>query len=390
MRTSYCSGLLLFLGFQVFSQPVDFSALDAAAGKALFDKNWVQAPASTSSSDGLGPHYSTRSCAACHPGGGRGSAPLSNTLQINDPVYGRRLHQRALTLVPGEAKISWIPADSAEAESEIVNWKPLIAEPAYGPLQSAVSVRLATSLAGLARLEQVPVAVLQALADPDDADGNGISGRVAWLEQDEQGIRPGRFGWKAGTASLQIQTALALSLDIGISSPLYPEPWGDCTALQTACRNLAVATTVKGQEVEASQVIVDLLGTYLASLPVPDQLAYQETAHNLFQRIGCADCHVPDLPSPLGPVRAFTDLLLHDMGPELDDLLAEGAADSAEWRTAPLWSLPKQGPYMHDGRAATLQEAVQWHGGEADSSRQAFRQLNRDDQATLIVYLLGL
>jgi len=393
--------LLAFCWSQsVHGQGIVLADLNALAGKALFEKDWVQAPASAGASDGLGPLYSNRSCAACHPGGGRGSSPQSSTLQLDDPVYGLRLHQRALTLVPREARIDWIvsPAqtsgDSAQKGASPV-WQPQISSLAYGELHSPVSVRLAPSLHGLGALATVPDSVLLALADPDDRDGNGISGRVAWLEQDAQGIQAGRFGWKASTATLQNQAAQALYLDIGISNPRFPDPWGDCTEVQTACRSMAMETApLNGLEyaLEASQTVLDLLTAYLHSLPVPVPVADPplSNASDLFQRIGCADCHVPELASSAGPLAAYTDLLLHDMGQGLDDGVVEGAADSSEWRTAPLWSLPPNGPYLHDGRAPTLGQVVQQHGGEAASSRSAFLQLNESERAALIVFLLGL
>ena len=396
MQAASWSLLLLMVALQAWGQSPDTASLDAIAGQALFEKNWVQAPSSTRSSDGLGPHFSNRSCAACHPGGGRGSGPQSNTLQLNDPVYGLRLHPFSLALVPREATLEWVQNQPPKAGFTLngqSGWHPAISTLAYGDLHSALSVRQAPSLLGLGLLESVPTAALIALADPEDENKDGISGRVAWGKQTDQGLQAGRFGWKAGTASLASQAAQALSLDIGISNPQFPDPWGDCSATQTACRDLATRTASRvGQEagLEANQTVLDLLVAYLRSLQAPAPLTGPQTAHNLFQRIGCANCHVPELPSSGGPVLAYTDLLLHDMGPELDDGLAEGAADSAEWRTAPLWSLPAAGPFLHDGRAASLDEVIALHGGEAGQSRAAYRQLNESDKASLLVLLLGL
>jgi len=366
----------------------DFHELDFAAGKALFDRNWVPAPASTTSADGLGPHYSARSCLACHPRAGRGEVPAGFSLHLDDPIYGKRLQPFSITGARREAALSWEAPVAEAPEPEAGMWRYRLEELAHGAPQSAVSLRLAPSLLGLGLLEAVPVSALQALADPDDRDGDGISGRLAQLPDG----RIGRFGWKATGATLQEQLTLALALDLGLSSEALPAPWGDCTEAQQDCRTLALDTVDTRQPLEADATTVKLMQHYLSRLPPPAAPVGEEGA-TLFAALGCAGCHVPALPSPLSPlgeVAAYTDLLLHDLGEGLDDGLAEGAAAADEWRTAPLWGLGESGPFLHDGRARTLDEALHWHGGEASASRAAWQALDESGRAALSAFLFGL
>lgn len=366
----------------------DFHPLDFAAGKALFDRNWVPAPASTASADGLGPHYSARSCLACHPKAGRGEAPAGFSLHLDDPVYGRRLQPFSIAGATREATLSWQPPALDTTDPETGRWRYQLQDLAHGEPQSAISVRLAPALHGLALLEAVPQDALQALADPGDHDGDGISGRLAQFPNGDIG----RFGWKASGVSLREQLTLALSLDLGLGSQALPAPWGDCTERQQDCRALAHDTMDTRQPLEADPTTVGLMQHYLQRLP-PPAAPTGGTGARVFTQLGCAGCHVPTLPSPLSPsgeVTAYTDLLLHDMGAGLDDGLAEGAAASHEWRTAPLWGLQEAGPFLHDGRARTLDEALHWHGGEAGASRAAWQALDLDGRAALSAFLFGL
>src|SRR5690606_8365951 len=182
-------------------------------------------------------------------------------------------------------------------------------------------LRRAPSLSGLAMLDQVPFEVLEARADPDDRDGDGISGRMA---RDE-----GRFGWSAETATLREQVARALSLDPGRGSPLFPSAAGDCTQQQQACLDAASMQT--GDAFEAPDLVLDLLLSYLAALPPPSAPSMKGEGVELFSTLGCANCHTPQ-PDPSQPkVQAYSDLLLHDLGDGL------ASAGNREWRTAPLW-----------------------------------------------------
>lgn len=374
--------------------------LDAEIGARLFRRAWVPAPAATRADDGLGPHFDARSCAACHPGGGRAARALSPAgeplaqgivLRLDrdgepDPVYGRQLQTGAVAGVRVEAT----PRLSLEAGGEGPRWRIAPGDLGHGPLAAGtrISARAAPALFGLGALAGVPEAEIRRRADPDDRDGDGISGRVAVVEG---GI--GRFGLKATGVRIADQVAGAFSLDMGLSTPARPAARGDCTPAQTDCLN-APAGSERG-EPEMDAAIVELIARFVASLPAPAAAAGGAGADprgaRLFAAAGCAACHIPALAGDEDrPVAAYTDLLLHDLGSGLADA-AEGAAGAAEWRTAPLWglgaALRRGAGLLHDGRAGTVAEAVGWHGGEAAAARARFDGLTADDRKALIAFI---
>lgn len=362
----------------------DFSALDAAAGHALFERNWVAAPASPAASDGLGPYYNARSCAACHADGAGGDATLATmNLVVGDPVYGDILQLRAVTGMKSEvqAELALTVVEQVllpgGAVVDLSRPTLLLSGLRHGhdaaTLAAATSLRRAPNLHGLALLERVPLEQLQAHADPDDHDNDGISGRLA--------AHTGRFGWRGTASTLREQVARALSLDLGLGTPQFPSAAGDCTEQQLDCR--AAARAVTGDAVEAPAIVIDLLLAYLGSLPSPATPTVGEGA-TVFAELGCAACHAPQVDVADQQLHPFSDLLLHDMGPGLAD------AGGSEWRTAPLWNLGKSERLLHDGRAASLDEAVLWHGGEASASSEAYRKLNPPQRAVLHDWLLGL
>ncbi len=364
-------------------------SLDYVTGKALFEKQWVFAPASTGASDGLGPYFNARSCNQCHPGGGKGDADISRTVQIKDLVYGEQLQRFTRPGVPAEATVSILwsePRLTGTLRSASVAINALH----YGPLANQeVSLRIAPSLAGLGLLETVPDSVLEQLADPNDGDGNGISGRLPRLTDGSIG----RFGWKASQPTLRDQVGRALSLDLGLGNPVLHSAHGDCTPAQVEC--LASPVGAGADSLEVSEQVLDLLLTYIREIPVPVPADYSagsmQRGAGLFADTGCAGCHLPRLEAQGGILTPYTDLLLHDMGPGLADNLAEGSAAGSEWRTSPLWGLDRtKGGYLHDGRARNLQEAILWHDGEAGPARQAYLDLNEAEQGDIITFLDGL
>ena len=387
-------GLYLLTGPAAWAQ--DFSALDPALGKALFERNWVAAPASTTSADGLGPYYNARSCAACHPRGG-GSAESAHFNYLSaDARYGQTLQTRAIAGLAAEARIAldyvpWQQIILDDGHTVTLSRPELrVSALAQGELRSGVSPRQVPLLAGLAVLDRVDVTVLQALADPADHNGDGISGRVAWLADGQAG----RFGWQAGIASLRAQVERALSLDLGLSTAALPAAAGDCSASQQACQRAAAPQ----QNVpEVSEQMLDLLLAWLRSLPPPPGPSPLEApGGQVFEALGCSGCHVPTLPvgqqlaGQQKKVAAYTDLLLHDLGPGLAAQVDIGVARPGEWRTAPLWGLAQRQRYLHDGRAANLDEAIFWHDGEAAASVAAYRALAAERRALLRDWLLGL
>ncbi|MBS7540284.1 thiol oxidoreductase [Ancylobacter lacus] len=391
------------------------SGLDRAIGRALFRRAWVPAPSSTRANDGLGPLFDARSCAACHPGAGPGATALTpqgvpdglglvlallRADGTGDPAYGHRLETMTLPGVPAEGVVRVkVRPDGRRV--------PEIAEPGYGPLDAAtgLSLRAAPDLRGRGRLEEVSDATILAGADPDDRDGDGVRGRVRWLETPEGGSRVGRFGWKAAHATLEGQASEAFALDLGLSTPLRLEPWGDCTERQTACRQAPHGQDREG-EPEIGEAIVARLVDYLRGLPVPSPHAGEEPAGArsrsrlpagaaLFAATGCGACHRPALPTRGGgEARLFTDVLLHDMGEGLADPVGQPGAGPRDWRTAPLaglsLALARGAGLLHDGRAGSVAEAVRWHGGEAAGARARFDALPAAERDRLVAYVSSL
>lgn len=431
-----------------FSQPsgnIDFEReLDFKVGNGLFRKIWVSAPSSTLASDGLGPLYNARGCQNCHIKDGRGHPPegpddtaVSMFLRVSipgspeaevsrisdyiatapDPVYGGQLQDFGTPGQTAEYRLDVTYEDVAVVlrGGETVTLRSpsyKAANLGYGPLHEGamLSPRVAPQMIGLGLLEAVPATEILALADPEDADGDGISGRVnmEWsIEFDE--VMLGRFGLKAGAPTIRQQSANAFAGDMGISNPLFPDPWGECTAKQEACRNAPHGDDAAQHGFEIDADGLDLVTFYSRNLAVPARRDEAEpevlAGKKVFYEAGCTSCHKPkfvthrleDRPEQsFQLIWPYTDMLLHDMGEGLADHRPEARATGMEWRTPPLWGigLTEQvsgvETYLHDGRARTLLEAVLWHGGEAQAARDRVVDLKPDDRAALIKFLESL
>jgi len=421
--------------------------LDFKLGEALFQRLWVTAPTRTKAADGLGPLFNSRACNGCHIRNGRGhpvdandpsagatsmllrlSIPPQNDTDrellatgrvstLPDPVYGGQFQDFSIPSVPAEGKVT-VRYDTQTIELADDSMVELrhptygMADLAYGPLHDDVMIspRIAPPMIGLGLLEAIPDEVLLANADPQDRDGNGISGRVnrVWdIAKDEVAI--GRFGWKAGMPTLDQQNQNAFQFDIGLSTPLYPNAYSDCTEAQSLCRGAPNGNDPEFDNLEAHDQITDLVLYYARNIAPPmrpnasdpDVMAGRE----IFNSIGCASCHTPsyqlperaDMPEQSGQVIwPYSDLLLHDMGDGLADHRPEAEASGTEWRTPPLWGLgraqeidPRAG-YLHDGRARSILEAVLWHGGEAKPARDAVTFLPSSDRSKLLAFLKSL
>jgi CxxC motif-containing protein (DUF1111 family) len=263
---------------------------------------------------------------------------------------------------------------------------------------------------GLGLLEAIDEADLLARADPNDADGNGISGKANRVWSPDAGrVATGRFGWKAGVATVNEQSQAAFSGDIGISVPLHPAGAGECTERQTDCRAAPDGNSPEYHNLEADQTITDLVAFYARNLAVPQRRAVDDPqvleGKRLFNEIGCGQCHTPKYTTRVDSIGAeqsgqliwpYTDLLLHDMGEGLADGRPEGEANGREWRTAPLWGIGltpvvnDHSYYLHDGRARNLLEAILWHGGEAQSHRDAVTRLSQSERDALIRFVESL
>ena len=363
--------------------------LDAALGKALFDRVWIPAPSSTNGTDGLGPLFNSRSCAGCHGRGGgartvvqpdgksdlRGAVfRLGRADGTTDPYYGLQLQTNAVPGLAPEARAHFLPVSGYE----------LLGPPLAPGIHAGV--RLAPSLFGRAAFDGVSDEEIAKREDPNDRDGDGVKGRANRMAA---GI--GRFGWKAAHVRLADQVASAFATDIGLSSPLAPFPYGDCTSLEKTCLGAATGESAAFEGRELTRDMLSVVAAYLGSLRAKPPAAGDA---RLFAETGCAACHVPELMTRQGKaIPAFTDLLLHDMGPELDDGVGEPGVKSSEWRTAPLVRgfAPTEGHrYLHDGSAADVGEAIARHGGEAAGARKKFEALAEAERQRLIEYVNGL
>lgn len=387
--------------------PAVADPLDVAVGKALFERLWVPSPASTRGSDGLGPLHAARSCTGCHAGGGGSSTaaqpgatigPRALVVRLGsgsgpgDPVYGLQLQPLGTAAVAPEATLAFELAASPDPALGPVVTAIRIDALAYGPFDPAtrVEARRAPALHGIGLLALVPESSLDAMADPEDRDGDGVSGRRG----------TGRFGWKALEPTVSSQTEAALLTDLGLSTIARPQHAGDCTATELACKaaphgNSGPGDNGTGDGVEVPAAALRALVAYVLALPAPAPADADPDGAALFGSLGCAGCHVPSLTGAGGrPVAAFTDLLLHDMGAGLAGAFPEGAAAPAEWRTAALWGLGeavrRRDRFLHDGRAASVDEAIRWHGGEAAAARDRYRALTEAETDRLIAYLEGL
>nr|WP_281375370.1 di-heme oxidoredictase family protein [Hansschlegelia beijingensis] len=377
--------------------------LDVAIGKAVFDRMWVRAPSSTRHADGLGPLFAARSCASCHAGGGRTTfrlgrddpaahpglvVRLGDASGAGDALYGQELQPEGLGDVPGEGRPAVRFAAAAAGFPPRPEWR--VERWGYGAPSAGLrlSPRVAPALDGLGLLARVPDAEILSREDPDDRDGDGVSGRA-----NRVGGGIGRFGWKAAEPTLEAQAALAFSLDLGLSTAFRPDGAGDCTAAQAACR--AAPHGAATGEPEVAPALMASLMAFLEARPAPPAAKTGGRGAVLFASVGCAACHAPALKLAGGGVAAaYTDLLLHDMGDGLDDGMGEAGAAGAEWRTAPLWGLSRalaQGSgLLHDGRAANVPAAVAWHAGEAAGARARFDALSAGDRKALVDFVNGL
>jgi CxxC motif-containing protein (DUF1111 family) len=416
-------------------------------GNAIFRKLWVSAPASTKSSDGLGPLFNSRSCQSCHFKDGRGHPPAANypddtaesmllrlsippetdaqkkllaehrVNAINEPTYGGQLQDFAIQGHDSEGHIHVtyedVPVTLGDG-STLTLRKPAytITDLKYGPLhpKTMLSPRIAPPMIGLGLIEAVPEAQIRANADADDKNGDGISGRAneVWSLEAERPVI-GRFGWKAGVPSIREQSAGAFSGDMGLSTPIVTEPSGDCTQAQAFCRNAPNGNTERDGGFEVGPILFDLVTFYAQNLAVPPRRNMDDAnvtkGKAIFHELGCASCHTPSFTT--GKVDGqphlsnqriwpYTDMLLHDMGDGLADNRPEGMATGQEWRTPPLWGIGLTETvsghtyFLHDGRARNLEEAILWHGGEAQAARDGYAALSKADRDALISFVESL
>jgi CxxC motif-containing protein (DUF1111 family) len=330
----------------------------SAEARASFDRGRSVARRRFVPSNGLGPSYNAVSCGGCHekPVTGGAASRYRGVFVTQDP--------KPNFIVPFEQHFT---TDSVpQGTSPTATRKP---NPFFG--------------AGL--LAEISPEEIASHSDPSDSDGDGIHGKVNF----ERGF-VGRFGRKAQMSSTQGFVRLALLDHMGLTTTpvktaFIAEPEGP-VELPTVDGD-GVADPELGQE-----DLADLLAFVSLLAPPPPDPPNAETraGESLFRSVGCASCHLPSLQGPRGPVFAYTDLLLHDMGPALADGVAVGEAGASDFRTQPLWGLAAVGPYLHDGRADTIDEAIRAHGGEATASEQKYEALAAPDRDHLLAFLHSL
>lgn len=370
-----------------FDQPLPGLTRDQqlafARGDEAFEKRF-------SFNEGLGPIFNQPACESCHPADGK-SHPLTNLTRFGltgtrfDPLLafgGPQLQERSIPGVPPEA----IPSQA-----------------------DAISVRSGPVVFGLGLIENIPDGTILANADSNDLNGDGISGKPNfvnapnWATSDSgryDGRHLGRFGRKAGVAFLLQQVATAYLQDMGITSDFLPQ------------ENPHPQAGILGDDVpdpEVSAATVNDVVFYLRTLARSKRgpiTALVQRGEQVFMDVGCAKCHIPTMRTGTHPpiaalsnveVHLYSDLLLHDMGPDLADNFVEGDANGREWRTTPLWGLrlleQQLGGtafYLHDGRTSDLREAIRLHGGEAQAARDSlFARPNADIEA-LLAFLRSL
>lgn len=399
---------------EAFGQPIRGLTEEERAsfeiGNAFFDATWTPAGQGSDATDGLGPLFSAASCAACHVRNGR-AAPGSPgfVLRVSTiegaplPAYGSQIQDQAVDGVPPEAVVlvTYREEHGAYADGSAYTLRAPVyslREFGYGPTGTILSSpRVAPSIFGMGLIEAVPATDIAALADPDDADRDGVSGRLARLEDGSIG----RFGWKANVPTIGAQVALAFHRDMGVTSPAFPLE--NCLPVQAAC-----ATAPSGGHPELTGDRLDRVISYASALAVPQRRNLDEAeviaGAALFESLGCTSCHTPRHRTGDYDIEAlahqditpFSDLLLHDMGEGLADGRPDGAATGSEWRTTPLWGLGLVEEVnghlflLHDGRARSIEEAILWHGGEGAPSRDRFAQLSEQDRRRLLEFLGSL
>lgn len=389
---------------------------DHFAGDTQFEQIFVTAPASLN--PGLGPLYNNSSCIKCHPSDGRGRFPENinsfssffyrlsipgedaNGGPLAVPGFGTQAQNHAILGYTPEMdfQVTWEQIKETLADGTVV----YLRKPVYGiqnayaevPSNIMISPRIAPPIFGLGLLEYIPENEIVKAVDTNDSNGDGIIGKANYVWNPITKRKElGRFGWKANTSSIEVQTVSAYHEDMGITSFAFP--------FENPSDGL-------GDDPEITAKVVAQVALYCRTLAVPAARDVSDmnvnNGYQIFQRINCSGCHTPKQRTGASPIAAlanqtfypFTDMLLHDMGNDLADNRPDFLANGKEWKTRPLWGIGLQQivnghtEFLHDGRARNLTEAILWHGGEASKSKNAFKNLNTSDRNDLLKFLNSL
>ena len=390
-------------------------------GDLTFSQSFVTEPAPIHG--GLGPLYNNTACINCHHNDGIGlptAGDLQSSLLIRIsmpgtdrygnplpvPGYGNQIQDKAIFGVKPEAKINISYTYQAftfpDGESYELRAPTYTLSDLYTPITTTymLSPRLAPPMFGLGLLESVPESEIVGFADPNDANNDGISGHPNYVfDTTTRVVQLGRFGWKANTASIQTQVAIAFGQDMGVTNSIVPveNSYG-----QSQYDHLK-------DDPEVPDSIMNAVKFYAQTLTVPARRNTTDATvmrgEQLFIKANCTGCHRQTLTTavnvafaPLSNqvIHPYTDMLVHDMGTGLADNRPDFKANGQEWRTAPLWGLGlyqtvnNPGYYLHDGRARSITEAIMWHGGEAANAKAYFSSLSKADRDAVLVFLNSL
>jgi CxxC motif-containing protein (DUF1111 family) len=354
-----------------------------------YDRGQVLMADAISTDQGLGPFFNADSCASCH------QAPVSG---------GSAPRYRDLWLIKKER---WDGALESAGTNETSPVRSLYAKPPLYHVPEDIDTviyarRNTPPMFGVGLFAFIDDEIILANADPNDMNEDGISGRTNF----EQG-QVGRFGYKSQAATLESFNRGALFNQMGVTTdPLFftfPEiearnhrliDWFISSAwAQVSAPDEPTIDDDGIDDPELSyqdQLDILIFSTYIGVPQIQEFSQSEKQGETLFASIGCADCHIPRLQSQVGPLRLYSDLLLHDMGEELADDIEVGFASGAEFRTQPLWGVILHGPFLHDGRADTLQDAIEWHGGESLRSKDAWLALSNNEKEEILLFLEAL
>ena len=389
--------------------------MDFFVGNSFFRLNWVTSPSSTKARDGLGPLFNARSCAACHMKDGRGMPSLlaggsegllfrlsiggdKNGAPLGHPKLGNQLNEFAILGTQSEGKIDIqyeeIQGTFEDGETYSLR-KPIyiLSDSLKDIPELKISPRVGPQMIGMGLLAAIPEETLLLNADPEDKNNDGISGKVNYVwDKVKKKISPGRFGWKANQPGIRQQTADALVGDIGITSSINSDDGSG-----------------NNSDPEIDPGNFEKLVLYVSNLAVPARRKFKDkdvlAGEKIFEELKCSACHIPSFKTGNHPdfknlsnqnIQPFSDLLLHDMGKGLADNRPDFLADGKEWRTQPLWGIGLietvngHTLFLHDGRARNLTEAILWHGGEAEKSRDNFKKLPKIKRNQLIEFIKSL
>jgi CxxC motif-containing protein (DUF1111 family) len=395
-------------------------------GDKFFEALYVSAPAPLFA--GLGPVYNSRSCVSCHIGDGRGTPPPDNNSPFQGMLFklatgnndahgapegvdgfGGQLQDKAIAGAKPEGSVNVVY--TYEDVTLQGGEKAQLRKPDYtltnlyktmgGNVQ--LSPRVANPVFGVGLLETIADESILQHADPNDADNDGISGKVNYVynyvTKTPRAI--GKFGLKGGSPDAKTQVAKALNQDMGLTTSVFPQ--------KSAKGQEQMTWAFMQQPFDIHDTVLQALTFYVKTLAVPARRNTTDpvvkAGQQIFRNLNCIGCHVDkhitntDVSFKLLSgqlIRPYTDLLLHDMGAGLADGYSEFDATGNEWKTPALWGLgltqrvSGHTHLLHDGRARNITEAILWHGGEAEKSKKQFVQLSTADREALLKFLNSL